>query len=170
MKKILLIIVLFGFIVGYSQEPNKVIVDPQLKKKVLIGKCDREGLKSDVFKEHFNEGYASYQPDEKTIKQLKRLKKGIQVVVVMASWCHDSKEQVPRFYKILDEIKFNGQHIELIAVDRAKTGGDFDVTSLDINRVPTFIFYKGGRELGRIVESPSGSLEKDMLLIFMQGS
>lgn len=170
MKKLFLILVLFGFIAAYSQEPNKVIVDPQLKKKVLIGKCDREGLKTDVFEEHFAEGYASYHPDEKTIKQLKRLKKGVQIVVVMASWCSDSQEQVPHFYKVLDEIKFDEDHIELIAVDRNKTGGDFDVSGLDIKRVPTFVFYKEGRELGRIVESPSGSLEKDMLLIFMQGS
>jgi hypothetical protein len=35
----------------------------------------------------------------------------------------------------------------------------------DITNVPTFIFYRNGKEINRIVESPVISLEKDMLSI-----
>lgn len=34
-----------------------------------------------------------------------------------------------------------------------------------IERVPTFIVYADGRELGRIVETPEGSLEEHLVKI-----
>ncbi|OQX75998.1 MAG: hypothetical protein B6D61_09460, partial [Bacteroidetes bacterium 4484_249] len=100
----------------FAQELNKVIIDPQLEKEVLIGKCNRDGLKSDVFAEYYNEGYNNYVPDANTLKQLKKRKKkkGISIVIVMGSWCGDSKEQVPKFYKILDQIGFKESKVELI--------------------------------------------------------
>jgi len=34
-----------------------------------------------------------------------------------------------------------------------------------IEKIPTFIFIMNGKEIGRIIESPNESLEKDMLKI-----
>jgi len=38
----------------------------------------------------------------------------------------------------------------------------FDIDNLDIKRVPTFIIYENGEEIGRIIETPKKSLEKDL--------
>lgn len=152
-----------------AQEKNKTVIDQDLNEKVLIGECNRKGLESDVFSEYFNSGYEAYKPDQEIIKKLKDLKKGVEVTIVMGSWCGDSQEQVPKFYKILDEIGMKDSKVNLIAVNRKKTAGDKDISNLNIERVPTFIFYRKGREIGRIVESPSSSLEKDMLLILTMG-
>ena len=165
MKNILILLFLVFGGQLFAQELNKVIVDPKLNNEVLVGRCDRNGLKSEVFAEYYNQGYNNYVPDENIIKQLKKKKKGLEIIVVMASWCGDSQEYVPRFYKIIDEIGFKESKLKLIAVDRAKTGGEADISGLNIERVPTFIFYKDGREIGKIVESPTSTLEKDMLLI-----
>lgn len=149
-----------------AQELNKVEVDPKLNKKILIGKCNRQGLESaDFFKSYFNDGYGTYTPDGDIIKQLKKKKRGIKIVIVMGTWCGDSREQVPHFYKVLDEIGFKASDVELICIDRTMKAGNVDVAGYDIRRVPTFIFYKEGREIGRIIESPTGTLEKDMLMI-----
>ena len=149
-----------------AQELNKVIVDEKLNKDVLVGICDRNGLGSEVFAEYFDAGYTEYVPDPNIVKQLKKMKKGLEIVIVMATWCGDSKEQVPRFYKILDDIGFKDSNVKLIAVDGEKTAGDTDISGLGIERVPTFLFYQDGREIGKIVESPTGpTLERDMLLI-----
>jgi len=165
MKNILILLFLaFGSHL-FAQEMNKIIADPELEKDVLVGMCNRDGLQSEVFAEYFNEGYSSYAPDANVVKQLKKMKKGLEIVIVMATWCGDSKEQVPHFYKILDEIGFKDSKVKLISVDGAKTAGDTDISGLGIERVPTFLFYKEGREIGKIVESPTSSLEKDMLLI-----
>lgn len=165
MKNIFFVLLLVFSGHMFAQELNKIIIDPKLEREVLIGKCDREGLKSEVFAEYYNQGYNNYMPDENIIRQLKKKKKGLNIVIVMGSWCGDSKDQVPRFYKILDQIGFKEPKVELISVDGAKTAGDVDISGLNVQRVPTFFFYKDGREIGKIVETPTSSLEKDMLLI-----
>jgi len=170
MRPLILILACVFSLGLFAQEKNKIIVDDELNKKVLIGPCDREGLESEVFNEYYKKEYEAYTTDSAVIQKLRDMKKGVEIVVVMASWCHDSKEQVPRFYKIVDEAGIRDSKITLISVDRAKTAGDMDIADLDIQRVPTFIFYKKGRDIGRIVESPTSLLEKDMLLILTMGS
>ena len=154
----------------FAQEINKVMSDQDSNKDFLIGICNRDGLIAMPFGEFFTPGYADYIPDETIIKKLSKLKKGVSIAVVLGSWCHDSKEQVPRFFKVLDEMKFKDSNLNVICVDRDKQGGDVDVSAMDIQRVPTFILYKNDREIGRIVESPNSTLEKDLLLILSLGS
>jgi hypothetical protein len=45
-----------------------------------------------------------------------------------------------------------------------------DVDSLDIELVPTFIFYRKGMEIGRIVETPLQTMEEDIYRILMQST
>ena len=81
----------------------------------------------------------------------------------MGTWCSDSRREVPRFYKILDEIEYPSENVSLINVNRDIEGLGDEVTGLEIHFVPTFIFYRNDEEIGRIVEIPYESLEKDML-------
>ena len=83
----------------------------------------------------------------------------------MGTWCGDSKREVPRFYKILDETNFDQDDFELITVNRRKKTPDNLQEGYNIIRVPTFIFYKDGEEVGRYVEYPRETLEKDILKI-----
>lgn len=162
------LILLSGLV--FAQEINKRITDKKSGEEILIGACDEAGLKSDVFKNFFDPAYANYTPDAEVVKKLSKQKNGVEVTIVMGSWCQDSQEQVPAFYKILDEIGMKNSKVNLLCVDSDRKAGDVDISGLDIQRVPTFIFYKKGREIGRIVETPNSSLEKDMLLIFLMGS
>jgi thiol-disulfide isomerase/thioredoxin len=171
MRNLLFIAIMLFCVAGFAQQSNKVTTDEQSGKEILIGQCDRQAFTNPAFADAYNEGYKNYMPDEEVIKKIKKEKKNVQVVIVMGSWCGDSKTQVPHFYKIIDQAGIKDSDVSLICVDREKNGGDVDVSSYDIQRVPTFIFYKDGREIGRIVESPStSSLEKDLLLIFSLGS
>ncbi len=81
----------------------------------------------------------------------------------MGTWCSDSRTEVPHFYKILDEINYPKEKVILINVNRDKQGLENEVEGLEINFVPTFIFNKAGEEIGRIIEMPYETLEKDML-------
>jgi len=52
------------------------------------------------------------------------------------------------------------------AVNESKKSFYGEDEGKDIRFVPTIIFYRGGKETARIVESPvSGSLEEDILMI-----
>jgi hypothetical protein len=56
----------------------------------------------------------------------------------------------------------------MIAVDSKKQASGLDITAYDIERVPTFIIYKEGKEIGRIIETPVQSLEADLQKILLQ--
>jgi hypothetical protein len=168
MKKLVLILVMFSLIsFGKAQLLNRTKIDEQSQMEVLIGTCNREALKSDLFKVYFEPEYEKYTTDEAIITKLKKglVNNNISITIVMGSWCGDSQEQVPRFYKVIDAIGFADSGITLICVDRTKKSDKGETDNLNIIRIPTFIIYKNGKEIGRIIETPKASLEKDLLEI-----
>ena len=162
----ILIIVSAVFIVNvlHSQELNRKITDPKLNEEILYGYCNRAGLEEGEFGKYFKEYYSIYQPDKNIVKQLKRKTNGVRILIVMGSWCSDSQEQVPKFFKILDKTGYDGTGMTIICVDKDKLAGDIDVHKYDIQKVPTFIMFRGESEVGRIIETPVATLEKDLLL------
>ncbi|NTW31561.1 MAG: thioredoxin family protein [Bacteroidetes bacterium] len=167
MKKFSLIILVLVYSSTFSQEINKKKIDEKSQTEILIGLCNREGLKSNIFNSYFDPEYKAYIPDEATITKLKGLlnNKKITVKIVMGMWCGDSQELVPRFYKIIDALNFSDDNITLYCVDRTKKTEKGETENLKIQLVPVFIFYLNGTEVGRITEIPEVSLEKDMLEI-----
>ena len=83
----------------------------------------------------------------------------------MGTWCHDSKREVPQFYKILDKLNFNYKNFQIIGLTKDKKGYFKDYTYFNITNTPTFILYRGDIEIGRIIEKPEGSLESHLLKI-----
>ena len=99
------------------------------------------------------------------VNQIKPLLKDVKIKAVMGTWCGDSRREVPQFYKILDLCEFNYKNLEMITVDRTKKSPGNEQEGLEVTHVPTFIFYKNGKEINRYVEFARYSLEKDMLAI-----
>ena len=149
-----------------SQEINKKITDPKFKKEILYGYCDRYGLEKGEFGKLFDEYYSLYEPDKGVLNQLKEKQEGIEILIVLGTWCSDSQEQVPKFFKVLDKIKFKKNRVQMICVSSDKEAGQVDILNYNIQRVPTFIIYRKGREIGRIIETPYATLEKDLLMFF----
>ncbi|MDP4175154.1 MAG: thioredoxin family protein, partial [Bacteroidota bacterium] len=83
------------------------------------------------------------------------------ITIVLGTWCSDSRREIPRFLKILDSLGFDSGKVKLLAVDREKKGLGDEIDSLKIELVPTIIFYKDGKEAGRITEAPEETLETD---------
>ena len=84
----------------------------------------------------------------------------------MGTWCPDSRREVPKLLKLLDDVNFKEKNLEIYSMDRSKsTENDYE-EGLDIQRVPTIIFFdKNGKEVNRFVEFPQKTLEKDILKI-----
>ena len=164
-KFIIVSALFFLFVVQsvFSQSVNVKIKDPKLDNKaVLIGNCNREGLMQDEYGVYFESQYDMYDPAEKYISKLQKKINGVDIKIVFGSWCSDSKIQVPRFYKILDLAEYNEKKLRLIGVNRDKNAVAVSIKDLNIVLVPTFIVYQKGVELGRIVETPNKTLEKDL--------
>jgi thiol-disulfide isomerase/thioredoxin len=156
------ILALFFSVSIFGQEINKKIMDERLDREVLIGYCDKDGLQDGEFGETYFEEYEEYNPQMKYIKKISEAPVDYKIVLVLASWCHDSKEQVPRFFRIMDDAGIPDKIVTIICVDGNKKGGDLPIDEYGIERVPTFIFYRDGNEFGRIIETPDKSLERDM--------
>ena len=131
----------------------------------LIGITAKSNFLVAPFNDWFNFNYENYELNTETIAMLKPLLKNVTIKAFMGTWCGDSQEQTPVFYKILDASDFQYQNLEMVAVDRTKKTPDNLQEGLNIFRVPTFIFYKNGTEIGRFVEYPRESVEEDMLKI-----
>jgi thiol-disulfide isomerase/thioredoxin len=132
---------------------------------MLVGKVMRSDLQKGDFGIAFIEEYKNYSPASTNLESLKNSIFNTSIVIVMATWCSDSRKQVPAFFKILDQLDYKTSHVEIICVDRDKKAPGYDMTELRIELVPTFILYQHGRETGRIIESPEITLEKDLVNI-----
>ena len=146
-----------------NQDLNKT--EPYNDTIILIGPIDETGFKQDPFSTWYDVNYEDYIVDESLIEELKSLSKDIEIKTFMGTWCGDSKRETPNFIKILDAIDFKERNHSLIAVNREKATPEHLEKDLNITNVPTFIFYKDGKEINRIVEYPIETLEKDMLAI-----
>jgi thiol-disulfide isomerase/thioredoxin len=131
----------------------------------LTGIHTKSSFMQAPFSNWFKPRYENYQPDAAVVKELKKAMKGITVRAYMGTWCGDSKRETPHFYKLMDEVGFDLKNLTLVTVDRTKRKPEELVSGYSIRRVPTFIFYKNGEEIGRYVEYARESLEKDILKI-----
>lgn len=121
-------------------------------------------------KDRYEQEYTVYTPEQESVKQLGALMTGKKAIVVLGTWCSDSQQLLPRFYKILDEAGIEEEMISLICVDRSKIAADGSTDNLSIEHVPTFIFTANDQEIGRITESPITTLENDMVTILSENA
>jgi thiol-disulfide isomerase/thioredoxin len=109
-------------------------------------------------------GIDDYQIKTEAINKLLEINKDdLSIKIVMGIWCPDSRREVPRFMRVMDAWHFPVEKLIFIGVDDAKQSPVGEYTSLNIQRVPTFILYKNNIEAGRIIENPKTSLEQDMV-------
>ncbi|MGB4775129.1 MAG: thioredoxin family protein [Daejeonella sp.] len=168
MKNILLSTFLFLSIHTFGQTMNKIIIEKE-NKPVLIGRCNVKGLnKIPEFAEAITIQYLYYEPDTLVLKSLKPLLKDVKIILVMGTWCDDSKLHVPHFLKIMDKLAYKTNKLNIICVNHEKKTAGKEIEGLNIIRVPTFIFYRAGKEIGRITESPQKNLETDMFNMLSQ--
>jgi hypothetical protein len=106
-----------------------------------------------------------YTPDAAAVKTIAERGKDVQVLAIVATWCPDSKREVPRFFKIYDQARLGLGKVTLVAVDRSKKDAEGLTVKHDVLRVPTFVFFRGDKEIGRVVERAVTTLENDIAII-----
>jgi hypothetical protein len=147
-------------------------------KPIVLGPTDRRQVEAAV--PAWLQVEAASVPDAKAAQGLAAVAPGATVTVYLGSWCGDSRREVSRFWRALDlaagpapgpagsqaaapagaALPFQ---IVYIGVDPAKQEPAALVLGSDLRYVPTFIVRRGGREVGRIVESAPHGIERDLL-------
>jgi thiol-disulfide isomerase/thioredoxin len=106
-----------------------------------------------------------YSPDPAAVKTIAERGGDVTVLAIVATWCPDSKREVPRFFKILDEARVGMVRVTMVAVDRSKKDAGGLTEKHAVQRVPTFVFFRGEKEIGRVTERATTTLENDIALI-----
>jgi len=118
----------------------------------LVGIIHRSMLEQDTAFNWIKENGKWFTPPAASVEALKAKTDSVMLVVVFGTWCHDSQNLLPQFFKWTDAAGFPDRRITLIAVDKQKkvTGNLAQV--FGVKSTPTFIVMHNGQEVGRVVE------------------
>ena len=167
MKKSTILLCLLINSIAFGQQINNTTKDSK-GTLMLLGRTDKKAFNTDDFS-WFQDNYNQYFTNDKVVSRLKKPLTNYTIKAFYGSWCGDSKREIPKFYKVIDEVGFDTKKLSMIAVDKKpeayKASPNGEEKGLNIHRVPTFIFYKNDKEIGRIVESPKQDFERDILTI-----
>ncbi len=167
--RIIQLVTVFLISIYVSAQNNYQTISLENGSSYLVGKIDPNALKAEPYNTWYRQNHTDYQVDSTLLNTHKTALNSHKILLFMGTWCGDSKREVPRFIKILETMDFPSENLKIVALDRRKEhykkSPSGEEWGLNIIKVPTFIFYKNGKEVNRIVESPIGSLEEDIVKI-----
>ena len=149
-------------------ELNLMVPDTIDENMMLIGVINEEGLQNEEFIDWYQENYNDHILDTVTIKLIKPKLNELSIIVFMGTWCSDGQREVAALYKVLKKAEFDMNQLEVIALSQEKETPNHLEKGFNIEYVPTIIFYKNDKEMGRYVEFAQDTLEKDILAILNQ--
>jgi len=164
MKKLLFIIFLCSFVLVSAQGKDNINGN-------LVGYIKKSDFLNGKHSDWFSKNYDNYTPDPKVVQKIKKKLNNISIKSFIGSWCHDSKRELPRFYKIMELAGFDLENdFKMIGITIGKKTPTNLQKGFAINHTPTFIFFRDGKEIGRFVEHSKKTIEKDILKILRGGN
>ncbi|HET7361755.1 MAG TPA: thioredoxin family protein [Salinimicrobium sp.] len=130
-----------------------------------VGEINVYDLKAAPHGSWFNRNFENYEPSAEAMAVIDENINDYEIKVFMGTWCPDSRREVPKFFKILELADYDLNQLEMYGVDRGKNTPKNLQDTFNIIRVPTMIFFKDGKEVGRFVEHPRESLATDIAKI-----
>ena len=157
---------LFLYTITFCFAQEKTTYTNEREELHLCGPFDINELEENsLYAPWFNKRYDEFKLDDTTYSWSSELK-DIEVDVYMGTWCGDSKEWVPSFLKIWDQLGLDRKKLTFTALydidERYKQGPNGEEKGKQIHRDPTFIFKRDGKEIARIVETPQNDLLTDI--------
>lgn len=118
MKKILMLATLLTacstvYKVNYTTTQNE-------KEKTLQGIINREIIESDTTFRWFGTNYKYAQPDAAAVATFKQNKNKFTMMVFGGTWCEDTQNLLPMFYKLIEKSEYPQKRITLVGVNRKK--------------------------------------------------
>jgi len=120
--------------------------------KTLRGYINRSIIESDTSFKWFRENMKWGQADNAAIQAFSTNKDKFSMLVFGGTWCSDTRNLWPVFYRLVDKSGYPDKQITLVGVDRQKTTIDDLQKKWNVTNVPTFIVLHDGKEIGRVVE------------------
>jgi len=130
-------------------------------EKDLTGPLSKEEILKNV--PEWQELVASYTPKLLIIEKLKSVNQEFQVEIFMGCWCPDCKKHVSAYFKIMELTDNPFISTSYIGIPREREARKELIQGKNIVRIPTFIIYFQNQEIGRIIETPTKSVEEDLI-------
>ena len=157
-----------ALLIGFVTLPTTARTRAQ-DKAPLVGPVTRADLRKPPQSEWFESQYSRYQPAADALSGLRTRLAGVSIEAYFGTWCGDSRRQVPRLVRLLELSGFEETGLRMVGLsDRRmefKQAPGNPERKRHVHRTPTIVVLRGGLEVGRIVETPSASLEADLLAI-----
>ena len=134
---------------------------PTPDPEVEIGPLTRDQVEQ--LDPRFVEAQATAIIDSAAAHELAAAPPGAALKVYLGTWCSDSRREVGRFWRVLDELaEVVPFTIEYVGVDRSKLEPASLLAGADVSHVPTFVVVRDGVECGRVVEKAPHTIERDL--------
>lgn len=111
-----------------------------------------------------------YQPDGAIVERLRAIDQPVTLDVVLATWCGDSRQHVPRLLKSIAAAANPNISVQLLGIDSEFQKPVDVVAGKNITNVPTVIVRSGEREVGRFVETPAAATVEDDVCDIVAGT
>jgi thiol-disulfide isomerase/thioredoxin len=134
-------------------------MDSVKNQRILIGKVTQANIADSMW---YRENYGGESVSADALNTINDFSNEVTVEVFFGTWCEDSRIWVPSFIGLIDKTELADQ-VSLVALPRSKNTAETAKLKEIIERVPTFVFWRDGQEIGRIVETPEVSLVEDMI-------
>ena len=159
-----LIILLCTFFLIPSSNAQEFVreLDKKTEKVLLRGHITFDDILKETTCNWLQKGSTTYKPQKAYIDDLSKIWSEYRFVVFAGTWCGDTKDLLPKFYKVLLEAGIDINAVEMYGVNREKQALNIESTLYSITRVPTIIVMQKSREIGRIIESVNTTIEEDL--------
>ncbi|MFO7719679.1 MAG: thioredoxin family protein [Gillisia sp.] len=150
-------------------QPEEVLIQAEIEDEeeyddqpILIGKFTKEDLQQAPYARWFNTRYTNFNPSDEAMETIKNNISEYEIMAFMGTWCADSRREIPKLFKMLDEAGYDLSKLTIVGVDMNKVTPEKLEADWNIDWVPTLIFMKDGKEVNRFVEYPRTSIEEDI--------
>lgn len=133
----------------------------------LIGRQGPEELNREKIlatSAEWQQKFDDFQPVADMVEAIKpKLGASESIEVYLGLWCPDSRNHVPTFLKFLDKLG-TAVPVRYFGLPRkASKDVKYYFEEKQVEKVPTFIFFRDGKEIGRIIEKPKTGIVEDIM-------
>ncbi|HPI53313.1 MAG TPA: thioredoxin family protein [Chitinophagaceae bacterium] len=163
MKKLILLTALC--VSSYMMQAQDFVreLDRKSDKVLLRGKINFNDLLKESTFQWLEKGAADYKPNAQVIKGIKKYQDDYRLIIFGGTWCEDTRDLLPKLYKVLQVSGFDMNAIEMYGVNRDKQALNIEHQLYNIQKVPTIILMHQYREIGRIIETVPSTIESALL-------
>jgi thiol-disulfide isomerase/thioredoxin len=153
-----------GPVVQFQADDKKVRIVRCLDRPPIVGAVEMGALIAD--RPEYREGMKGYAPQADSITTMNKYAKKVQIDAFFATWCPHCKEYMPKFLRVVSELKNPNIKVNLYGVPKGFTQTPGPWQGRNINSIPTIIVKIDGKEITRMGSQPGAVPETELAGIF----